>query len=164
MFKHGKSRTRIYHIWRTMIRRCSDPKAYAYKRYGGRGIAVCKEWMSLTVFEEWALSHGYSQNLTIDRKNNDLGYCPENCRWATCKEQAFNRRNNKPIVVDGKMVPLNELAKSVNLGAETLRARLKRGLSLQAALKPVASNYRSLNSPFKHGHKLSTKPKRYEYT
>lgn len=94
---HGEShKTRLYRIWLNMKNRCSNPKYRQYDSYGGRGISVCKEWSEdFTAFRDWALKNGYKDDLTVDRINNDEGYKPENCRWATMKEQCANRRKRR---------------------------------------------------------------------
>jgi hypothetical protein len=88
---HGKKNSHFYSKWSSMKSRCSNPNEIAYKHYGGRGITVCKRWQSFENFYS-DMSPSYLPGLTLDRINNDLGYSPQNCRWADRKTQTRNRR------------------------------------------------------------------------
>ena len=93
---HGMRKTRLYSVWNDMLQRVGAIKGASEETkhyYQDRGITVCDEWLIFENFRDWALSHGYSDDLEIDRIDNDKGYCPENCRWVTPKENMNNRRN-----------------------------------------------------------------------
>lgn len=89
---HKQSKTRLYIAWTSMKNRCSNPKYPKYDDWGGRGIRVCSQWSEFEPFMEWSLSHGYSEDLSIDRIDVDGDYTPDNCRWVARIEQARNTR------------------------------------------------------------------------
>ena len=93
---HGMSKTRLHSIWMGMLHRAGVYKGASEEvkhNYQDRGITVCDEWLVFENFRDWALSHGYFDDLEIDRRDNDKGYCPENCRWVSRRENVSNRRN-----------------------------------------------------------------------
>lgn len=96
--RHGLSRTRIYHIWTGMKKRCNNRRAHDYINYGGRGIKVCPKWSnSFLSFYEWSMKHGYNDTLTIDRINVNGMYEPSNCRWVNRSVQNSNKRNPEEV-------------------------------------------------------------------
>ena len=132
---HNKSKTRLYRIWAKMKARCTYPGDRAYNEYGGRGITVCDEWLSFEPFESWSVCNGYSSELTLDRVNNDLGYSPDNCRWATPKQQANNTRKNRVIEYNGISRTLAEWANVTGIRSATIAHRLNVGWSVEDALR-----------------------------
>lgn len=98
-YKHGLRHTRLYRIWANMKTRCYNKMDPHYSRWGGRGVKICNEWINdFKAFYDWAIKNGYQDNLSIDRINNDGNYEPNNCRWATIKQQNNNKRNVKGVV------------------------------------------------------------------
>jgi hypothetical protein len=159
--KHGDAHdgpyARLYTIWRGMRRRCHVKTCSMYPTYGARGIAVCDEWRGSYIrFKEWALGNGYESHLQIDRRDNERGYSPENCRWVTCKVNLDNRRNSKKLVVRGEVLtPAQAADKFRVVSAMTIRARLARGWSHEAAVLTPRDTTRTLSEKCLRGHMLS---------
>lgn len=126
---------RLYNIYNAMINRCYSINNEKYNNYGGRGIKICDEWLNgWNCFKNWALSNGYSDNLTIDRINVDGNYEPNNCRWVTNKVQANNKTNNKYLEYNGETKTLSEWCDELNLPYHTIKARLnKLGMTVEEA-------------------------------
>lgn len=113
---HGCQPKRLHEIYSNMKTRCHNPKYELWHRYGGRGIKICDEWeKSFESFRDWAFSSGYSEELTLDRINNDGDYCPENCKWSTVTEQANNRRTNRMLTLHGETDTMANWSRRLNL-------------------------------------------------
>lgn len=117
-----------YNSWRSMVNRCNNKNYANYQYYGGRGITICAEWNDPFVFGEWAVSNGYKKGLTLDRINTDGNYEPSNCRWATRKEQANNRRSNTVIEYNGESHNLTEWAEQFGIKQKVLINRYWKGI------------------------------------
>lgn len=124
---NGKARTRLYHIWQNMIRRCENPHHDHYSRYGGRGVKVCEEWHDFSVFQSWATKNGYTDQLSIDRMDNNAGYSPDNCRWTTQKEQMQNTTNTIKLTVNREQYTITQLAQYLNIPRYTVVNNLRAG-------------------------------------
>ncbi len=123
---HGLRYSKLYPVWNDMKRRCASPSHHAYKHYGARGIQVCEEWRNdFSVFHSWAIANGYTDGLSIDRINNDLGYQPHNCHFIKMSEQQRNRRCSRFIAHNGKTMILSEWARLFGISVGALHSRLK---------------------------------------
>lgn len=141
--KHGEYKTRLYSIWTGIKDRCYRPKTIGYKNYGGKGIKMCEEWQSYISFRDWAIANGYSNELTIDRINNEKDYCPENCRWATMKQQRHNSSQNRFIVYNNETHTIDEWSEITGINYHTISSRLRRGWNVADTLtKPVQKQRR----------------------
>lgn len=114
------------------------------KTYQSRNISVCDEWKyDYTKFRDWSIQNGYKEGLTIDRIDNEKGYCPENCRWATVKEQANNRRNTKKYEIDGELLTVPQIAEKYNISKHLLYNRLRAGWGIEKAInQPIDTTKR----------------------
>ena len=127
LLKHGDYKSRLYHLWAGMKNRCFNSRDPHYPNYGGRGVTIWDEWVTNYIsFREWALSSGYSDHLTIERKDVNGNYSPENCTWIPKGEQVLNRRNTIYIEHNGVVRSLIDWAKELGIGYKTAYSRYKR--------------------------------------
>lgn len=132
--KHGKCHTPEYRVWKKLLRRCYEQNDKSYHNYGGRGIAVCDQWRNS--FESFINDMGTrpSKNHSIDRIDNDGNYEPNNCRWATPKQQSRNRRVNIMLTCHGKTMCISDWSREVGITIGAIKWRLKQGWSIERAL------------------------------
>lgn len=131
---HGESYGRLYQEWSRMKTRCYNKNTHYYKNYGGRGIKVCDEWQTFLPFREWAYQNGYNDKLTLERKDVNGDYCPENCTWITMKEQASNKRTNTFIEFNGKRQTISQWSRELGISKELISWRLRNGKSPKECL------------------------------
>ena len=119
-----------------MKRRCLSEKDKEYSHYGGRGITVCDEWIdNYENFENWALQNGYSDELTIERKDVNGNYCPENCCWISFQDQQNNTTRSRKITYNGQTKTLSQWSRELGISKTTLRSRIDElGYSFEEAI------------------------------
>lgn len=133
--RHNMEGTRLYKIWDNMKQRCMNPNFPNYKHYGKRGITVCEEWKDFLNFLSWAERSGYKDTLSLDRIDNNLGYYPDNCRWASQVEQQRNKRNNHFLTYNGETRTIAEWGEITGILPATIQHRVCRdGWSVEDAL------------------------------
>lgn len=146
---HKQSGTRLYHTWQGMKARCYYEDSDSYTNYGGRGIAICDEWLNdFQTFYDWAYLTGYDDELTIERKDVNGNYEPGNCEWISANEQAGNRRNTVWVEYKGEVVNLKTLSDITGLKYGTLNSRFKRGLRGEKLTAPPSFEFKNK----KHGN------------
>lgn len=139
----GHKPSREYRSWAAMWARCTDPKKDSWESYGGAGITVDPRWKNFATFlaDMGPMPNG---RYTIDRIENARGYAPDNCRWATDKQQQRNKRNNKHLFYAGRSQPIAAWAEELNLPRKMLEKRIRVGWDIERALKtpPIESKRR----------------------
>lgn len=143
-YKHGLGKTRLFRIWNGMKSRCLNENVPMFKRYGARGISICDEWKNdFKAFYDWSMNHGYRDDLTIDRINNNGNYEASNCRWVNVNVQSNNRSTNHYLTLFGEIKTLSEWCKIYQINYKTVQDRLKRGWNIYDALsKSVDTRFR----------------------
>ena len=117
---------RLKHIFINMKQRCFNPSDKDYRHYGGKGVSVCEAWLSdPESFEEWSLTHGYSEQMTIDRIESNRDYCPDNCRWVTMEDNAKYKSTTRLIKVDEEIHTGRDWALLCGLGVNTINKYLR---------------------------------------
>ena len=133
--KHGLCGSRLYATWSNMKARCHNPRNRDFPDYGGRGIKVCTAWKdSFSEFSRWAFETGYTDELTIERKDINDGYHPVNCTWIPLKEQAHNKQDTVYITIDGVTKSAIEWCKEYSIDLKRFYGRLGIGWSAKDAL------------------------------
>lgn len=136
-YKHGERHSRLYGIYYAMLNRCNNKNSVNYMNYGGRGITVCREWQGengFVNFAEWSLSNGYSDELSIDRRDVNGNYEPDNCKWSTKYEQMNNTTRNKFVTIDNETHTISEWSRISGVNSSTIYYRLKRGIPANEAV------------------------------
>lgn len=139
--KHGMTESVEFKTWTGILTRCLNPNSASYNDYGGRGIKVCDRWRSS--FKSFLEDVGPrpSEQHSIDRINNDKGYAPDNCRWATHNEQARNKRNTVLVDVDGEMKPLSQISEELGVSISAMRYRVSKGLKGRGVINSPVAKY-----------------------
>lgn len=116
----------LYSRWKNMRNRCNNPNSQDYKNYGGRGISICDEWDDFWVFVD-DMYESYSDGLTLERTDVNLGYCPDNCIWIANEEQANNKTNTHYIELDGIRMNIMQWSKYANVDRSNIYRRMSKG-------------------------------------
>lgn len=138
--RHGQSRTKLYGVWHGMIGRCENPKSISAKNYHDKGIKVCPEWKVFLNFYEWSIGNGYCEGLTLDRKDSNKDYTPDNCRWVDRYVQNSNTSRNAYYTFDGKTMTISQWSRELGIARNTLLMRIRnhgveKALSIKGSMR-----------------------------
>lgn len=140
--KHGMRGTPEYTAWSEAKRRCYLKTGKDYHRYGGRGICVCSRWKDS--FENFFSDMGKRPlNTSLDRKDNNKGYSPDNCRWATVEQQANNMRSSHYLTLNNRRMTVAQWSREIDMCVETLQYRIYAGWTVEKALTTPVKKARS---------------------
>jgi len=134
--RHGMHNTSIYNVWHSMKQRCYNANDHNYKHYGQRGITMYSEWLDAKLFINWALSNGYKENLTIERIDNNKGYSPLNCKWATQLDQLRNTRRTVKLTLNNVTMCRKDWATKIGISSTSLKRRLEKLPLIDALTTP----------------------------
>lgn len=141
---HGLSEHKLYLVWAGMKRRCLYKKDHAYKRYGGRGVMICREWVNdFKVFYDWAISNGWRDGLELDKdiKGDGKLYSPDTCCFVTCKQNANKRSTSKYLEFNGQTKTVAQWSDIVGISQQVIYKRMRRGWGIEKTLThPMMKN------------------------
>jgi hypothetical protein len=132
----GSASNKLYDVWKQMLRRCENAKSKDWRAYGGRGISVCQEWHDGATFIHWCISSGYQEGLTIERRDVNANYDPDNCTWVPNPMQSRNVRKNRYLTYAGKTLCASEWARLTGIHVQTILQRLRKGWVVERILSP----------------------------
>lgn len=162
---HGLGgKEKLYSVWSNMRNRCNNPHCNDYQYYGGKGVRVCKEWDDYAAFREWSYTNGYIENagLSIDRKDVNGAYSPENCRWATKTEQMNNMSSNRSITYNGETHTIAEWSAITGIPFEIIESRIVAyGWTYERALTTPVNSHRKQYEYLEEKHTLTEWAKLY---
>jgi len=138
--QHRMSHSHLYRVWRHMKSRCLNPNVERYPHYGGRGITICDEWLnSFDAFMEWATTHGYQDGLSLERKDVNGNYTPENCCWIPKADQQKNKTCTVYVEVRGEKLRIQEIADKYGFTYGCIKRRIQQGDRGEEIIRPLGT-------------------------
>lgn len=138
--RHNMTNSHLYRVWCHMKSRCLNPNVERYPQYGGRGITICEDWVnSFDKFMEWAFQHGYQEDLSLERRDVNGNYSPENCCWIPLAEQQKNRTCTVYMEVRGEKLRIQEIADKYGFTYSCIKRRIQKGDRGEDLIRPLGT-------------------------